>query len=36
VYVEGWDDEEYDTDGIFRHRKSFENQCGWVAIVGLT
>ena len=37
VYVEGWDDEEDDTDGIFRRRKSFENQCGWVAyVVGLT
>ena len=37
VYVEGWDDEEDDTDGIFRRRKRFENQAGWVAyVVGLT
>ncbi len=37
VYVEGWDDDEDDTDGIFRRRKRFENQCGWVAyVVGLT
>ena len=37
VYVEGWDDEEDDTDGIFRRRKRFENQSGWVAyVVALT
>ncbi len=37
VYAEGWDDEEDDTDGIFRRRKRFENQAGWVAyVVGLT
>jgi len=37
VYVEGWDDDEDDTDGIFRRRKRFENQEGWVAyVVGLT
>ncbi len=37
VYVEGWDDEEDDTDGIFRRRKRFENMCGWVTyVVGLT
>lgn len=37
VYVEGWDDEAEDTDGIFRRRKKFENQSGWVAyVVGLT
>lgn len=33
VYVEGWDDEEDDTDGVFRRRKKFENQAGWVAYV---
>jgi len=33
VYVEGWDEEEDDTDGIFRRRKRFENQSGWVAYV---
>ena len=32
----GWDDEEDDTDGIFRKRTYFENQAGWVAyVVGL-
>lgn len=37
VYVEGWDEEADDTDGIFRRRKRFENQIGWVAyVVGLT
>ncbi len=37
VYVEGWDEEEDDTDGIFRRRKRFENQCGWVSyVVGLS
>ena len=33
VYVEGWDEESDDTDGIFRRRKRFENQAGWVAYV---
>lgn len=33
VYTEGWDDEADDTDGIFRKRKYFENQEGWVAYV---
>jgi SAM-dependent methyltransferase len=33
VYVEGWDDEEDEADGIFRRRKYFENQEGWVAYV---
>jgi len=37
VYVEGWDDEANDTNGIFRRRRRFENQSGWVAyVVGLT
>jgi SAM-dependent methyltransferase len=37
VYVEGWDDEADDTDGIFRRRTRFENQSAWVAyVVGLT
>ena len=37
VYLEGWDDDEDDTDGIFRRRKRFENQAAWVAyVVGLT
>jgi len=31
VFIEGWDDEADDTDGIFRKRKRFENQEGWVA-----
>jgi SAM-dependent methyltransferase len=33
VYVEGWDDDADDTDGIFRRRTRFENQSGWVAYV---
>lgn len=33
VYLEGWDEEEDDTDGIFRRRTYFENQEGWVAYV---
>lgn len=37
VYVEGWDDEADDTDGVFRRRKRFDNMSGWVAyVVGLT
>lgn len=37
VYLEGWDDDEDDTDGIFRRRTRFPNQSGWVAyIVGYT
>ena len=37
VYVEGWDDEADDSDGIFRKRRYFENQEGWVAyVVGRT
>lgn len=36
VYLEGWDDEEDDTDGIFRRRTRYDNQSGWVAyVVGL-
>jgi SAM-dependent methyltransferase len=33
IYVEGWDDEEDESDGIFRRRTYFENQEGWVAYV---
>lgn len=33
VYIEGWDEEAEDTDGIFRRRVRFENQAGWVAYV---
>ena len=37
VYLEGWDDDEDDTDGIFRRRVRYENQSGWVAyVIGLT
>jgi SAM-dependent methyltransferase len=37
VYLEGWDEEEDDTDGIFRRRTRFENQEAWVGyVVGLT
>ena len=36
IYLEGWDEEADDTDGIFRRRKRFVNQSGWVAyVVGL-
>ena len=30
VYMEGWDHENNEADGIFRRRKRFENQAGWV------
>ena len=33
VYVEGWDEEADDTDGVFRRRARFENMSGWVAYV---
>jgi SAM-dependent methyltransferase len=33
VYLEGWDEEADDTDGVFRRRKRYENQEGWVAYV---
>lgn len=31
VYVEGWDDDEDEPDGIFRKKTYFENDDGWVA-----
>jgi SAM-dependent methyltransferase len=37
VYVEGWDEDEDEADGIFRKKTRFENQEGWVAyVVGRT
>ncbi len=33
VYLEGWDDEEDEADGVFRRRTFFENQEGWVGYV---
>ncbi len=33
VYVEGWDDDDDESDGVFRKRSYFENQEGWVAYV---
>ena len=33
VYVEGWDEQEDESDGIFRKKSYFENQDGWVAYV---
>ena len=33
VYIEGWDDDEDEADGIFRRQSYFENQDGWVAYV---
>ncbi len=36
VYVDGWDDEEQEGDGIYRRRTYFENQQSWVAyVIGL-
>ena len=36
VHIEGWDDEADDADGVFRKKRYFENQSGWVAyVVGL-
>lgn len=37
VYMEGWDEEEEEADGIFRRRTVMENDASWVAyVVGLT
>jgi SAM-dependent methyltransferase len=37
VYVEGWDEDEDEADGVFRRRSYFDNQEGWVAyVVGYT
>jgi hypothetical protein len=33
VYVEGWDDEAREADGVFRLRKRFDNEGGWIAYV---
>jgi cyclopropane fatty-acyl-phospholipid synthase-like methyltransferase len=33
VYMEGWDDEEDEADGIYRRRRNFENMAGWVGYV---
>lgn len=33
VYMEGWDEDEDDGDGIFRRRTYFENIAGWVGYV---
>jgi cyclopropane fatty-acyl-phospholipid synthase-like methyltransferase len=33
VYMEGWDDEDDESDGIFRRRTYFENMAGWIAYV---
>jgi hypothetical protein len=36
VYMEGWDDDEDEADGIYRRRRFFENMAGWVGyVVGL-
>ena len=36
IYVEGWDDKRNVSDGVYRLRRRFENQEGWLAyIVGL-
>jgi len=37
VYMDGWDEEAQDGDGIYRRRTRVENQAAWVAyVVGLT
>jgi len=33
VYLEGWDDDADEADGIFRKRKQAENIPGWVGYV---
>lgn len=33
VYIEGWDEDEDESDGIFRMKNRFENQEAWVAYV---
>jgi hypothetical protein len=33
VYVEGWDEEAEEPDGVFRLRKRFDNEGGWIAYV---
>ena len=36
VYVDGWDEETEEGDGIYRRRTVLENQAAWVAyVVGL-
>lgn len=36
VYVEGWDDKKNEADGVYRRKKTFVNQEGWLAyVVGL-
>ncbi len=33
VYLEGWDEEEEESDGVFRRRTQYDNMAGWVAYV---
>jgi hypothetical protein len=33
VYIEGWDDEEDEPDGIFRRRARFDNEASWIGYV---
>ena len=33
VYIEGWDDEEDESDGVFTRKDRFENQESWLAYV---
>lgn len=36
VYIEGWDDDADESDGVFRKKKRFENQESWIVyIVGV-
>jgi hypothetical protein len=33
VYLEGWDDDADDADGVFRHRRRYEQMAGWIAYI---
>ena len=33
VFLEGWDEDEDDSDGVFRRRTHYDNMAGWVAYV---
>jgi hypothetical protein len=33
VYLEGWDDDADEADGIFRRRRRFDQMAGWVGYV---
>jgi hypothetical protein len=33
VYVEGWNEDEDEPNGIFRRRVAFENEASWIGYV---